>query len=197
MKLLIENIKKYNKINYIFFLFQIKKEKKIKIKKLLKKEDKQRSILGEKLLIEGLKYYNINYKKNNITTNEYGKPYINGIYYNISHKNDYVICALDKNEIGIDIEKIRKININNINQYTTENEKKYILENNNYIYERAFEIYTLKEAYFKMKGTNLNNIKNIEFTIKNNKIKCSDKTVNLKLIKYIENYVIAICIKNQ
>jgi len=123
MKLLIENIKKYNKINYIFFLFQIKKEKKIKIKKLLKKEDKQRSILGEKLLIEGLKYYNINYKKNNITTNEYGKPYINGIYYNISHKNDYVICALDKNEIGIDIEKIRKININNINQYTTENEK--------------------------------------------------------------------------
>jgi len=48
-----------------------------------------------------------------------------------------------------------------------------------------------------MKGTNLNNIKNIEFTIKNNKIKCSDKTVNLKLIKYIENYVIAICIKNQ
>ena len=43
------------------------------------------------------------------------KPYIaenNNIFFNISHTNGCVICAISNNEIGVDIEKIRPINLN-------------------------------------------------------------------------------------
>lgn len=199
MKLLIENINKINKLKYLLIYFKIKKYKKIRISHLIRKNDKYRLLLGEHLLIKGLKkYYNINYKNIEIEINEYGKPYIknSNIYYNISHSNDYVICALDKTKVGIDIEKIRPINKNDINQFATEKEKKYIFKNKEHFLIRSFEIYTLKEAYFKMKGTNLNNIKNIEFSINNN-ITCGDPNVNIKLIKDIDNYIIAICTKKK
>ena len=53
-------------------------------------------------------------------------------------------------------------------------------------FERLFEIYTLKEAYFKMKGENLNNIKNVEFIINNNEIICSDHQVKVNIKKFIQ-----------
>jgi len=198
MELLVENINNFKKIHYVLFYLFIKKDKKLKIKKMIIKESKYRSILGEYLLIIGLKkVFNIKYKDIEIKINEFGKPFIknNNIHYNISHSSDYVICGFNEKSIGVDIEKIKNININDINQFATGLEKKYILENNASIFERAFEIYTLKEAYIKMRGTNLFDIKNIEFVIDGENIICNDENVNLKLIKDIENYIIAICME--
>ena len=46
-----------------------------------------------------------------------------------------------------------------------------------------------------MKGENLDNIKNIEFKIENDIVACSDKNVIAKIIRNIDNYIIAICEK--
>lgn len=198
MKLIYDNINNYSEEDYKFFLLQIKKEKQNKILKILKNDDKKRSILGEILLIRLLNEQNINYSSITFNKNNYGKPYIKDInlFFNISHSKDYVCCAISNNEIGIDIEKLRPTNDSIINQFATNKEKEYINEKQKYYTKRSFEIFTLKESYLKCLGVNLNNIKNIEFEIKNNIIKNNKHTFKFKLIYDIENYIIAITEKN-
>lgn len=158
--------------------------------------DKKRSILGEILLIKLLKEIDIDYNELTIKKNKYGKPYIinNKFYYNISHSHDYVICAISNKKIGIDIEKIRPVNKRIATQFSTNNELKYINEynNNQLVYKRFFTIFTLKEAYFKCIGTNLNNIKKLEFNLNASSIISNKKNYKFNT-KIINNYVIAIC----
>ena len=53
------------------------------------------------------------------------------IYYNISYSYDYVICIISNKEIGIDIEKIRKTNINTKKIFATKIEQNYSSRANN------------------------------------------------------------------
>ena len=155
-------------------------------------------IIGEILLKnlieqhENIKYENLVFK-----INKYGKPFITNkkIFFNISHSFSYIICVINNKEIGCDIEKIRKTNLNTIKLFATDNEIKYILKSKQNIEKRLFEIYTLKEAYFKMQGKDLKNIKNIEFSLINNMFICSDQSVNVEIKYTIPNYIVAICQK--
>lgn len=197
MKYCIENINNSSYLHEDYLT--IKQNKKNAIDKIKNLNDKKRVILGEQLLIKGLqKYYNVNYDDVNIRLNENGKPYIsnnkyNHIKFNISHSHDYSICAFSSNEIGVDIEKIRKVDIKTINQFATTNEINYILSSQNQIFRRLFTIYTLKESYFKMLGDNLNNIKNVEFQVNDNIVSCSDPKTKFNIINTIDGYVISIC----
>ena len=195
MKYLIRNIKDINKNEIDRFYDNIYLYKKEKLDKCKTNNKKILSIQGEILLKELLKnIYNLDYKDIYFIINKNGKPFINNknIYFNISHTNSYVITCISDKNIGVDIERIRKTNINSINQFASNNEKKYILSKKNNIYKRLFTIYTLKEAYIKSKGLSLNNIKDIEFTIDNEIVLCNDNTVNIELINIIKNHVIAI-----
>ncbi len=196
LKLIYDNINNYSQEDYSYFLSIIKEEKHNKILKILNENDKKRSILGELLFIELLKELKIDYNSIQIYKNKNGKPYIENknIYFNISHSNDYVVCAISNNEIGIDIEKIRTINPNVIKQFATVNEIEYIKKQDSY-FKKCFEIFTLKESYFKCLGTNLNYIKKVEFKISENLIRCSDKNISCQLIYDINDYIIAICEK--
>lgn len=194
MEYKIININDINKAEILIFYNNINSSKKIKIDKIRNKKRKIQSVLGEYLLKELLKIYNISYSNINYIYNEEGKPYIKdyNIYFNISHSHDYVITVISNKEIGVDIEKIRKTNISIINRICTNKEKEYVLSSNIDIEKRLFEIFTLKEAYFKMKGLNLNNLKSVEFIISNNNVTCNDNSINIKLLHIINDYIISI-----
>lgn len=194
MEYKIININDINKAEILIFYNNINSSKKIKIDKIRNKKRKIQSVLGEYLLKELLKIYNISYSNINYIYNEEGKPYIKdyNIYFNISHSHDYVITVINNKEIGVDIEKIRKTNISIINRICTNKEKEYVLSSNIDIEKRLFEIFTLKEAYFKMKGLNLNNLKSVEFIISNNNVTCNDNSINIKLLHIINDYIISI-----
>lgn len=197
LEYIIKNINDFNKDDINNFYDKIPKLKKDKIDKYKNYDTKVRSIVGEILLKDLLSKSNISYNSLDYYINEYGKPYLKNIniFFNISHSFDYVITTISDKDIGIDIEKIRKTPLNIINQFATEKEKTYILSTNNNIEERIFKIYTLKEAYFKMLGTNLNHILKVEFTIKNNNIYCNDEKVKMGFIDDIKGYIIAYCEK--
>ena len=197
MKYLIRNINNYKIDEIETFYDYIYETKKNRISKYKNEIVRTRSIIGEIILSELLSKEKIDYKTLKFQTNEYGKPYIEGknIYYNISHSHDYVIVAISNKEIGIDIEKIRKNPTSIINQIATDNEKAYILADSENTNKRLFEIFTLKEAYFKMLGKNLNNILNIEFSIKGNSIICTDPNIHSEFITDIPGYVISFCEK--
>lgn len=123
-----------------------------------------------------------------------GKPYAENAKaeFSISHSKDIAICAVSENEIGVDAEKIRKVNFRAATRFATEEEIAYIGENT----ERFFEIWTLKEAYFKCIGTGLGaDIKNVSFRIENGKVECSEKGFECSFYPLADGYCCSICEK--
>ena len=195
MKYLIKNINELSEKEYEHFLNKLSKEEKERINKKLNPDDKKGSILGlillEELLKTDINTIKINRSKNN-------KPYIENrtIYFNISHKKEYVTTIISNKKIGIDIEYIdeNKINLNTLKYFSTEEEYKIINKSNN-LKELYFTLFSLKESYIKMKDILFD--KNIiEFEINNDKIINKRKDINIKIIKDIENYIITICEEN-
>ena len=175
MMIKVDNINNYNDNDYKLFYEKISNDKKNKIKKYNNLKRKQ-SILGEILLISIFNNYGIDYDNLKFNYNKYGKPLIDDYYFNISHSYDYVTCVLTKSEVGIDIEKIRHVDLK-ISRMFTNN----VLNNLNQFYI----IYTLKEAYIKCIGESIINIGYLD--------------INLSYYKFITmsdgKYRISLCIK--
>lgn len=123
-----------------------------------------------------------------------GKPYTvnTDVKFSISHSGDTVICAVSDNEIGADIEKIRPVHPRSAERFATESELEYINENN----INFFNIWTLKEAYFKCIGTGLGaDIKSVSFSVDGEEIACSESGYNLRFHDVAPGYVCAVCEK--
>lgn len=82
-----------------------------------------------------------------------GQPVLRGgsAYVSISHCGPWVACAVSDTPIGIDIEQIRPIKLGLIDRVCIPEEKNYVQSDPG----RFFEIWTAKEAYFKMLGTGI------------------------------------------
>lgn len=187
-----DNINNYSLKDYTNYYNILTDDDRIKIDKLIGIRKKQ-YILSRILLKNILKdKYSINYNDILIKYNKCGKPYLDDISFNISHSHDYVIVATSDSNIGIDIEKIRKVKLTTMNLFCTDKERQYILNSDNK-YLAFWTIYTLKEAYFKMLGTDLSDMKKVEFNILNDKITCVNN-LNLKVLAStkINDYIFSI-----
>lgn len=96
--------------------------------------------------------------------NNYGKPYLinnqntEEYKFNISHSGDLCIIAINiQKEIGVDIEKVRKIDdLENIaKRYYTKNEYKKIIDSYENRISNFFLIWVQKEALIKASGKGL------------------------------------------
>lgn len=91
--------------------------------------------------------------------NDWGKPSIfglEGIHFNISHSQDYVVCGISSLPIGIDVEAVREINTNIANRFFSIEEIEYInMKNGDERLECFFQIWTRKESYVKAVGKGL------------------------------------------
>ncbi len=125
---------------------------------------------------------------------EKGKPFAMNlpVHFNISHSNGLVVCAVSDNEIGIDIEKIRTVNPRTAKKFACPDELEYIGTHEN----GFFEIWTLKEAYFKCIGSGLgSDIKNVCFKINKNGIACSSQGYKFSFVDIKDGYICSICTK--
>lgn len=145
------NIDDIGKTELNLFYKSLNSNHKSDIDKILNPYRRKQSIIGKLLLSILLKEeYNIDLNNIEIVKNKNGKPYIKdkSIYFNISHSYNYVICIVSLNEVGIDIEKIRKINKNVLKYFNI----------NNVSHKDFFIIYTKLESYIKMIGENILNV---------------------------------------
>lgn len=191
-----KSIKSYTDDDYKSFIKSLPISDQQKCNLKINNEKKYQAILGRIILKDILKTkYNISYNDVKVKFNINDKPYIDGINFNISHSYDYVVVAVADDAIGVDIEKIRKIDLSIMKQFCTHNEQKYIMNSNNK-YLSFWKIYTLKEAYFKMLGTNLFDMKSVEFSFLDNQIICSNNNkLNILLSEEIDNYILSIIYK--
>lgn len=108
----------------------------------------------------------------NIVFGENGKPRIGNLadaHFNISHSGHYVVCAVATTEIGIDVERIRKVNLRIAERFFSSSEIADLMaseEGNRMQY--FITLWTIKESYLKAIGRGLTQHLNSFTIVKNN-----------------------------
>ncbi len=143
-------------------------EKRHYVSKYIHADDRIRSICGEILARKEISAYcGVIAEKIIFSKNESGKPVVINIpvEFNISHSGDMVACVVSGKSVGIDIEKIGRIDIKTAGFFCTEKDMEYFLHETDAEVRnrRLYEIWTAKEAAAKCFGTDLDHLKSIDF----------------------------------
>lgn len=95
-----------------------------------------------------------------ITYNKHGKPLLVNGCFNISHSNEWIMCAYSNHNVGVDIEEYEKYSEGLAEFFFTEDEISR-LENlpKNERIKFFTDTWTFKESYVKTKGISIFNIK--------------------------------------
>ena len=80
-----------------------------------------------------------------------GKPTVDGCYFNLSHTADIAVCAVSDREVGIDIERPRKLSDAVIDRAFTPHEIKMASGDT----DRFIRLWTVKESVMKWYGLGL------------------------------------------
>ncbi|MGO4773551.1 4'-phosphopantetheinyl transferase superfamily protein [Flavobacterium sp. W22_SRS_FK3] len=140
------------------FLFRFPIDFQKKITGFQRWQDAQLSLLGRILLCKAAVNFNKDYKKYlDIKYNKFKKPFIedDDVYFNISHSGEMVICAVTNVcDIGIDIELVRDVDIEDFQPQMTNNEWLKISTSFNKL-DSFYNYWTQKEAVIKCCGKGL------------------------------------------
>lgn len=140
---------------YLHLLLSTDADMRKRISSFYRREDAERSLAGiflAKTVIAdriGQPVRRIQFQ-----VNPYGKPEVSGlnIHFNISHSGDWVICALDEQPIGTDIEQCHSLPPAIGDLCFTEEEKAYLAADSHEYPNRFYKLWTLKESYIKALG---------------------------------------------
>lgn len=148
------------------------KDKQLRVDRFRFVDDKKRTVAGEMLARKAIaEWCSVSPESITFGTQKYGKPYAKNlcVEFNISHSGDMVVCAVDDKPIGIDIEKIRPINLTVAKRICTDEELGYLFgrtpkehdfvyTTNHEVLTRFFELWTAKEACGKCIGVGISEI---------------------------------------
>jgi len=138
----------------------VSSDKQSRCKRFLRIEDAERLLVADALVRH---YICCKYKYQNnmllFENNAYGKPFLknnSNVHFNITHSGEWVAAAFDQNEIGIDVEKIKSIDIKIAKRFFSEKEYQNLMkykgiDRNAYF----FDLWVLKESYIKAVGKGL------------------------------------------
>lgn len=150
-------------------------------------------------LSDGLKSYGIDLSESSVSYNKYGKPFLKdskNLDFNISHCRELAVCAIEKTEVGVDAEDIRKLRPGVIRRAFSEKEK-YILENSADSDQMFFRIWTLKESFVKALGIGISYpLKSAEFLINDDiimSVGCDGYSFTQIIVN--QKFVCSLCLK--
>ena len=139
----------------------ITEDRKNKIVRLKKREDRCRSLAAGLLLEYALQEYGISLlpgkmRQAQLAFGENGKPILNdniGIHFNLSHSGRYVAGVFSESEAGIDLEQIRKGQSRIAERFFAPEEYLALQKEKMEDTDRRFtELWTRKESYIKAVG---------------------------------------------
>ena len=128
-----------------------------RLNKFKRAQDRHASILGKLILIELGRTFGIHSNVlEDIQYTAYNKPYLtNRLNFNISHSGKYVMCAAsDTVKLGLDIEEIKPIEIQDFRSQFSDQEWNDIVNDRDVI-NKFYEYWTKKEAIVKAEGKGL------------------------------------------
>lgn len=141
-------------------------------------------------------------------TNAFFKPFLNtekNFFFNLSHSGNWVVCVVDKQSVGIDIEEIKPIDPDVIidvlapQEYDEMNQQEESQKLSSF-----YSIWTIKESYLKAKGIGLESYLNVINTKKwkNGKIILSlqgkiQKNIFFHTYALDNDYKMTVCASNK
>lgn len=167
-------------------------ERQCRIKQAVKPEKALQLYVSSLLLGYVLNQYGKRF--DDVKVAELGKPYIeDNLHFNMSHSGEYVVIAVDRNVIGIDIQE--KIRISNAAAKMFLNDD-YDL--NSALQDEYYHsyIWCRKEAFLKSLGVGWNGKKEGKLSVLKNKIKAEDDEYFLTDYPISDNYFLVLCEKN-
>ena len=155
------------------------------------------------------KEYKEKVNKLTMRRSQHGKPYfaekkengeevVSEIKFNLSHSGEMAVCILGRNEVGIDIEKMRKYNPKVADKILSDEEWE-VLQKSEQKDKDFIKFWTLKEAYGKYIGKGLGmDFKEVTFQWQENEsIQCSDTKVLLCQYEIEQDYILAVCVEKE
>ena len=156
------------------------------------KESTSKVVLSQKIAVWGLvadifkDFTGKEFDGSLVYKNEFGKPFYrkDNICFSITHSKDLVGVAFSNFNVGLDIERVdlNRVNDKLISRVLTNNEIKDFSKNN------FFDLWTKKEAVFKLKGDEKSFIpKNIDinnFVVDNFSVSYNDDIYSLAVASY-------------
>lgn len=132
------------------------RDRQKKIDTYLFKKDKKLSLGVGILLMLALDKMGLDINNLNFVEKHNKKPYIKNqkIFFNLSHSEDKVLCAIASSEIGCDIEKIQDIDLMIAKRFFYNEEYELLLSQS--VQEKQndlfYRLWTLKESFMKITG---------------------------------------------
>lgn len=126
-------------------------ERREKIAKMRQSKNRRQSLGAGLLLEKVLSRYGM--RSQDVYLDECGKPQIEGLFFNLSHSGELVICAVSGKAVGCDVEQQGKAPRNLAKRFFCENEQRYLSRVADDKYDEAlYRLWTLKESYMKYTG---------------------------------------------
>lgn len=142
---------------WAFYYQQLPEDIQERIRRYRKEENKYQLMIGRLLLKEGMQRLGYrDFQLADVNYNEFNCPlWRPDIQFNIAHSGNIVGCAFSETlKIGLDIEKIRMIDLTNFDYILNKVDHENIANANN-PYDAFFKIWTIKEAVTKAIGKGL------------------------------------------
>lgn len=153
-------------------------KKRKKIDSMLRRADKMRSVAADMLSRRAIaEYCGVTPEEIVFGTEKNGKPYAVGlnVHFNASHSGDFAVCAVSEKPVGIDIEKIRPVNLCVAKRCFQKDDliflfghiprpEEFKMCNQSDILKRFFSLWTAKEALIKREGLTLSDVKHTKIT---------------------------------
>lgn len=173
-------------------------DRRCKIMKFVRAEDRKQSLGAGLLLNKILPRYGASPAGLRLGAN--GKPEVDGIFFNLSHSGNIVICGTAEKELGCDVEKIVETPEGVAERFFHPNETAYI---NKCMGEegdhRFFRIWTMKESYIKMTGEGMKlAFDHFEVLPDSGKVRRDGKLLSCRIMEYeIPGYKLSVCAEEE
>ena len=157
------------------------------------KDDAYNFVVGRLLLKRGLEELGKGDQLQNIIFQKSGKPYLKDIFFNISHSGNNVVCALStKGVVGIDIENIKEVKLEDFGAWFSKKEWVEINKASSPL-QKFYWYWTRKESIIKALGVNLSYLHKIEIDATKDHFIENGKKWYLKDLDFGSGYCGALC----
>ena len=185
-------------------LIMLDDERKKKVERIRHEKEKIRSLYAGLLLRYVFIHEGHDVKEwtdIRVLQEEHGKPYLKGIddfHYSLSHSGNWIVCAVDKRPLGVDIQQMNPWKMNIAERFYAESEYGKLVSIENEA-ERTGQFYCMwaaKESFAKLTGNGIGSGIS-QYVANENYEQIYDTKTNkksaIKIYTTIEGYIVCGC----
>ena len=150
-------------------------------------------IIGRLLLRKGLMNLGLANAFERIEIAENGKPFLENVFFNISHTSGLLVCAISTdNALGIDVEARKELDLSVFEDWFRPNEWQDIQRQSESM-ERFFWYWTRKESIIKALGWSLSDLNQLDFDANVSSFEKEKQTWYLQDLDFGKDYWACLC----